>query len=119
VPVRPAEVTALQPRNRSRYTLRSPADLLAERFGLVQPPDFRPRHNIVPPQLIPVIGARAGGHGRGQAIFKWGFIPHWAHDDTGIKPVNAGAETVATTRMFSESFQRRRCIVPADGFHER
>ena len=101
----------------ARFTLRSPADLLAERFGLLQVPSLTPRFNIAPSQLIPVIGAKAGG-GRGLAMFKWGFIPHWAQDDKGMKPVNARAETVATTPMFSESFRRRRCIVPADGFYE-
>ena len=103
---------------RVRCTLRSPAYLLAERFGLPQPPDLTPRFNIAPSQLIPVIGAKAGGHGRGLAMFKWGFIPHWAQYDSGKKPVNARAETVATTAMFSESFRQRRCIVPANGFYE-
>ena len=64
----------------ARYTLRSPADLLAERFSLLQPPALQRRFNIAPSQLVPVIGAKAGGHGRGLAMFKWGFIPHWAQD---------------------------------------
>jgi putative SOS response-associated peptidase YedK len=102
----------------ARYTLRSPADLLAVRFGLPQPPDLRPRFNIAPSQLIPVIGTKAGGQGRGLALFKWGFIPHWAQGDAGTKPVNARAETVATTPMFADSFRLRRCIIPADGFYE-
>jgi putative SOS response-associated peptidase YedK len=29
--------------------------------------------------------------------------------------VNDGAETVATTALFREAFQRRRCLVVADG----
>lgn len=60
------------------YTLRSPADLLAVRFGLPQAADLKLRYNIVPSQFIPVIGAKAGG-GRGLAMFKWGFVPHWAY----------------------------------------
>jgi putative SOS response-associated peptidase YedK len=98
--------------------IRSPADLLAERFGLLQPPDLSPRFNIAPSQLVPVIGTKAGGHARGLAMFKWGFIPHWANDDKGMKPVNARAETVATKPMFADSFRLRRCIVLADSFYE-
>jgi putative SOS response-associated peptidase YedK len=102
----------------ARFTLRSPADLLAVRFGLLQPPDLNPRFNIAPSQLVPVIGTKAGGHGRGLAMFKLGFVPHWAQGDAGKQPVNARAETVATTPMFADSFRLRRCIVPADGFYE-
>jgi putative SOS response-associated peptidase YedK len=38
----------------ARFPLRSPADLLAERFGLLQPPDVRPRFNIAPSQLVSI-----------------------------------------------------------------
>src|SRR4029078_4642158 len=89
----------------ARFTLRSRAGLLAVRFSLPQPPDLRPRFNIAPSQHIPVIGTKARGNGRGLALFKWGFVPHWAQDDPGKKSVNARAETVATTPMFSESFR--------------
>jgi putative SOS response-associated peptidase YedK len=102
----------------ARFTIHTPADLLAERFGLVQVPDLRPRYNVSPTQPIPVIGAKAGGQGRGLALFKWGFIPHWANDDAGPKPVNAKAETVAQSVMFGDSLRKRRCLVPADGFYE-
>jgi putative SOS response-associated peptidase YedK len=64
-----------------------------------------------------VVGTKAGG-ARGLAMSKLGFIPHWSQDGSGTKPVNARAETVATTPMFADSFRLRRCIVPADGFYE-
>ena len=89
-----------------------------ERFGLIQVPDLRARYNVSPTQPIPVIGTKAGGQGRGLVLFKWGFVPHWAHDDSGPKPVNAKAETVARSVMFGDSFRKRRCLVPADGFYE-
>ena len=102
----------------ARFTIRTPADLLAERFGLLQVPDLRQRYNVSPTQTIPVIGTKAGGQGRGLALFKWGFVPHWAHDDSGPKPVNAKAETVAQSVMFGDSLRKRRCLVVADGFYE-
>src|SRR5262245_50192054 len=101
----------------ARYTLAQPADLLAERFGLAGIPELVKRYNIAPSQQIPIIGARATG-GRGLAMFKWGFIPHWAQDDSGPKPVNAKSETVAGSVMFGDSFRKRRCLIPADGFYE-
>jgi putative SOS response-associated peptidase YedK len=102
----------------ARFTLAVSGAELAERFGLLDIPTILPRYNIAPSQLIPVIGSKAGGQGRGLAMFRWGFIPHWAPDDTGMKPVNAKTETVASSVMFSDSFRNRRCLVPADGFYE-
>ena len=32
--------------------------------------------------------------------------------------INARAETITEKLSFSESFQRRRCLIPADGFYE-
>jgi putative SOS response-associated peptidase YedK len=50
---------------------------------------------------------------------RWGFVPRWAADpDSGPRPVNAKAETVATRAPFKDSFRDRRCLVPADGFYE-
>jgi putative SOS response-associated peptidase YedK len=101
----------------ARFTLRTPPDLLAARFGLPQVPDLRPRYNVSPTQLVAVIGAKPDGR-RGLALFKWGFVPHWAGESPKMRPVNAKAETVAQSVMFSESLRKRRCIVPADGFYE-
>jgi len=47
------------------------------------------------------------------------LVPHFTADPKGgRKPVNARAETIATTPMFRDAFQRRRCLVPADAFYE-
>jgi putative SOS response-associated peptidase YedK len=101
----------------ARYTIQTPADLLATRFGLPQVPDLRPRFNVAPSQLVPVVGSKPDGR-RGLALFKWGFVPHWAQDDSGPKPVNAKSKTVAQSVMFGESLRKRRCLVVADGFYE-
>jgi putative SOS response-associated peptidase YedK len=49
--------------------------------------------------------------------FRWGLIPFWAETPKGGH-INARAETVAEKAMFRDSFARRRCIIPADGFYE-
>ena len=45
--------------------------------------------------------------------------PVWAKDiKTGLKMINARAETVATSDAFKRSLKQRRCIIPVDGFYE-
>jgi putative SOS response-associated peptidase YedK len=102
----------------ARFTLFTPGDAIARRFGLGQVPALQPRYNVAPSQLVAVVGTKAGGHGRGLAQFRWGFVPHWAAGPNGPRPVNAKAETVADKPSFRDSFRHRRCLVPADGFYE-
>ena len=49
--------------------------------------------------------------------YKWGLVPFWAKDAKGgPKMINARAETLAS--KFRRTFERRRCLLPADGFYE-
>jgi len=47
---------------------------------------------------------------------EWGLTPSWA--DESFDLINARAETVSEKRSFADAFERRRCLVPADGFYE-
>jgi putative SOS response-associated peptidase YedK len=103
----------------ARYTITTPPEIIAAAFGLLAVPNLDPRYNAAPAQLVPVVGLKPDGKTRGLALLKWGFVPRWATDpDSGPKPVNAKAETVATKAPFKDSFRDRRCLVPADGFNE-
>jgi putative SOS response-associated peptidase YedK len=52
-------------------------------------------------------------------VLKWGLVPSWAKDPTiGNRLINARAETAAQKPSFRAAFQRRRCVILADGFYE-
>jgi putative SOS response-associated peptidase YedK len=97
-----------------RYTLRSRGSDKFYGVPLSQLPFLAPRYNIAPTQGVPVIVAR--GAERKLATFQWGLIPSWSKEPKGF--INARAETLPEKPSFSESFERRRCLIPADGFYE-
>jgi putative SOS response-associated peptidase YedK len=98
-----------------RYALAAPADDLVEVFD-VPPPTFEPipRYNIAPSQDTPVVAEDR--HGRRLGLLTWGLVPAWV-DAPGSGIVNARSESVADKPSFREAFERRRCLVPADGFY--
>ncbi|MEU7239209.1 SOS response-associated peptidase [Streptomyces sparsogenes] len=50
---------------------------------------------------------------------KWGLVPSWAKTpDTGVKMINARAETVHEKPSYRRPFASRRCLLPADGYYE-
>jgi len=59
----------------------------------------------------------AAAVGRRLVMARWGFRPAWMKGSP-LAPINAKAETVATSRMFQEALRHYRCLVPADGFYE-
>src|SRR5919108_89422 len=103
-----------------RYTLTKidPATLRA-RFGFDVDPtldfDERPRFNIAPTD--PVLAIRTADGGRRElGRLRWGLLPgRWAQEGTRAL-INARAETLETQPAYRESFLRRRCLIPADGF---
>jgi putative SOS response-associated peptidase YedK len=78
--------------------------------------DFKPRYNIRPGQMNPVI-TREKNTNTISRMF-WGLIPHFAKDDNyKYKTINARAETVAQLPTFREPLRHKRCLVPATGFY--
>ncbi|MDE2135491.1 MAG: SOS response-associated peptidase [Alphaproteobacteria bacterium] len=100
----------------NRYTWRELHALYMLSVGFPQS-NFRPRYNIAPTQIAPVVRLEDGT--REIAFLKWGLVPSWAKDaNGGAKLINARAETVADKPAYKNAFQRRRCLVIADGFYE-
>ncbi|MFB6309527.1 MAG: SOS response-associated peptidase [Haloarculaceae archaeon] len=97
-----------------RYSLATPPADLAERFDVRVPDDLSPRYNCAPGQELPVITSRSPDR---VERLEWGLVPEWADDDSRAS-INARAETVTEKPSFADAFERRRCLVPADGFYE-
>ncbi len=102
-----------------RFTQQRPSAELAALFAaedLAETPGER--YNLAPQQLGLVVVERDELR-RAIVPYVWGLVPSWAKNPRiGNRLINARAETVATTPAFRASFERRRCIVPADGFYE-
>lgn len=101
-----------------RFFLISDLAKIAEEFGVEKIlSDFVPDRNIAPGRYIPVLINQNGQNII--ASLRWGLIPSWAKDSSiGNKMINARAETIAIKPSFKNAFQRRRCLIPVDGFYE-
>jgi putative SOS response-associated peptidase YedK len=100
-----------------RFSITGDLDFYAEYFGvdevLTEPLDKS--WNVAPTDPVYVVAEREGRRQLGSMA--WGLVPHWAKETKSIH-INARAETVATTPAFRDSFARKRCLIPADGFYE-
>ena len=109
-----------------RYVSVSSPTILAERFDVTtlratETPGRNypePNYNVAPRAEVPVV-AESSEHERVLDLVRWGLVPSWAKDiKIGDRMINARAETVMTTNAYKRAFERRRCIIPADGFYE-
>lgn len=100
-----------------RYTNTVSIKKLAERFGFKTiEDDFRPRYNIAPGQIAPVVLRNSPNR---VEWMRWGLVPAWAKEEKiGYKMINARAETLGSKPSFKRPFQRHRCLVLADSFYE-
>ena len=102
-----------------RYTLTVTIEELMARYLIDGPvPSIHlPRYNIAPGQMVPAIISDGKRNRLGE--LKWGLIPNWAKDaKIAYKTINAKAETLMEKPSFRTSFQRKRCLIPADSFYE-
>ena len=102
-----------------RYTLTASGEDVADLFALEDVPALLPRYNLAPTQEAAVVRVVAPRAPRTLDLLRWGLIPYWAQDPAiGNRMINARAESVAEKPSYRDSFQRRRCLIPADGFYE-
>lgn len=107
-----------------RYRIKDTDELtqhLRRTFGIPEwvEDQNRPRYNIAPSQEVPVITMDEEGDVIVPAFMRWGFVPFWEKSaKPKFAPINAQAEKVVMSAMFRQAVQKRRCLVPADGFYE-
>ncbi len=97
---------------RDRNSLAAELDVAVDGFA-----DYKPRYNVAPLQDHFIVRVRY--ESREVRAARWGLVNHWARDAAqAAKSINARAESVDTRPAFREAFERRRCVIPADGFFE-
>ncbi len=108
-----------------RYGLADPREV-DDRFSAQQIPGLElsdlyvPRYNIAPTQdvLTVALSKRLAG-GRAVKRFRWGLVAEWAlKDRTKPRPINIKCESLLERPHFRRLLERKRCLIPADGFYE-
>lgn len=100
-----------------RFVLLTDLSAIVESFGIEETAGpYRSGNSLSPGQHI----ATVVFDGKTRLVSsRWGLIPSWAKDPAiGNRLFNARAETVAEKPSFRSAFQKRRCLIPADGFYE-
>lgn len=102
-----------------RYALTQSPSAYADWFGVdvVKTEALAPNYNVAPTD--PVYAVAEHDDERQLGTFRWGLLPWFAKDRrSAAKHINARIETVAEKASFKDSFARKRCLIPADGFYE-
>jgi putative SOS response-associated peptidase YedK len=101
-----------------RFVSSSPPDEIARYFGAsLGETLLDPSFNVAPTNEVYVV--LESGETRRVEAMRWGLVPFWAKSPAvGAKMINARAETIATKNAYRRSLEKRRCIIPADGFYE-
>ena len=102
-----------------RYVSVSSPTILAERFHVeeVRAGATDANYNVTPRAVVPVVAERDGR--RVLDLVRWGLVPSWAKDlSVGDRMINARADRLSKSNAYKRPFERRRCIIAADGFYE-
>ncbi len=99
-----------------RYSIAVESTEVEEHFRAAFTEPMKPRYNAAPSQKLPVIlNADAGKI----VLTPWGIKPEWlakVAKKSGL--INVRFETLRDKHTFRADLEKRRCLVPADGFYE-
>jgi putative SOS response-associated peptidase YedK len=103
-----------------RFVQKTPLGEIRVLFETANPvPNAPPHYNAAPTQYLAVVRHNPQTGARALDLLRWGLVPLWAKDPSfGARCINARAEGLVEKPAFREAFQRRRCLIPADGFYE-
>ena len=114
-----------------RYASSREPDEIVEEFEIhtALPPRIEPDYNVAPTKQVYAVVERPPRKDapdvpdepaeRQLRVVTWGLVPSWAKDPKiGSRMINARMETVAEKPAFRRAFERRRAILPADGYYE-
>ncbi len=104
----------------SRFSLTSPIEAIRQLFKFAERPNLRPSYNIAPTHsLFALRKAQISTYPMEAFAPQWGLIPAWAKSPAiGTKLLNARSETLDQKPSFRDAFQKRRCLILANGFFE-
>lgn len=102
-----------------RFVSATPPDQIAQYFGAEEVSEavLEPNWNVAPTTDVYTV-LESKGVRRLEPVH-WGLVPFWAKDvKVGNRMINARVETLAEKSAFKRPFEKRRCIIPVDGFYE-
>lgn len=101
-----------------RFQLTASPEEIAEHFQLTRLPKYQPSYNIAPARKILCIVELEDKSLKAVNLF-WGLVPSWSKDTKNSHHlINARAETIREKPSFRAAFQKRRCLIVAQGFYE-
>ena len=114
-----------------RYASSRDPEEIVEEFEIhtALPPRIEPDYNVAPTKEVYAVVERPPRREspdepelpaqRQLRVVTWGLVPSWAKDPKiGSRMINARMETVAEKPAYRRAFERRRAILPADGYYE-
>jgi putative SOS response-associated peptidase YedK len=104
-----------------RYRRTTREEELARRWNIPIPAqrDLPISWNVAPSSEVLAIRLKRDTKAAAFDWLRWGLVPYWSKDKRiAYSTINARAETIDKTPAFRRAFQKRRCLIPADGFYE-
>lgn len=102
-----------------RFVFEASQEEVERKFGISTKREdfFESKYNITPGARIPVVYQEKGG--RKIYTFNWGLIPPGAETESeGDEKYEIALEELEEDEWLSDCLEKRRCLIPANGFYK-